>query len=222
MAEITSWLGCFIFVQLLMVLLLVVLLVYIIGFRKCDDSAVVKIDTRYDPSNCGSIGTTCANGQICSNSVCTCTNGYTLVDGTCVDLKTNVNNCGTPENKCTGVGEICSDGVCSTLNSPFVPAFGPMKAAAGPTPVPAPKPMRKVQLTRLSPEQRCQLPNMWCPSTNECVGDYLTNRYHCGSCNTICAGDQDCVQGICQVRPEAVRPACSSCAGGIGRALQFE
>jgi hypothetical protein len=75
----------------------------------------VCVDTYSDPSNCGSCGVSCQDGQICSNGACVCPSGLTLCNGECVNLLYNSNNCGSCGNKC--VLGVCVNGQCQ-LNCP--------------------------------------------------------------------------------------------------------
>jgi hypothetical protein len=95
------------------------------------------VDQKTDNNNCGSCGTTCPTGKSCSGGICSCPTGYYyingacrqktvidpstipklclspngLCDGSCVDLQTDVNNCGSCGHKCAINGH-CSNGEC--------------------------------------------------------------------------------------------------------------
>src|SRR6202044_3916373 len=53
--------------------------------------------------------------QQCISSVCTCTQGVTpqLCTGTCTDLSSAPDNCGSCGNACA-MGSVCSGGVCAS------------------------------------------------------------------------------------------------------------
>ena len=68
-----------------------------------------------NPSNCGSCGVSCANGQGCASGACSgsaCTSGYTSCSGTCVNTSTDPNNCGACAVSCPS-GDVCSKGTCT-------------------------------------------------------------------------------------------------------------
>ena len=68
-----------------------------------------------DNANCGTCGTTCGNGEVCSKGTCStsCGGGTTLCGSTCNDTKVDPNNCGACGTKCAA-GEVCSGGKCAT------------------------------------------------------------------------------------------------------------
>ena len=62
----------------------------------------VCVDTRNDSANCGGCGQTCATGQVCQGSACTC-NGAPCA-GCCAD---NVCQAGTTTQQCGTNGAVC-------------------------------------------------------------------------------------------------------------------
>ena len=67
-----------------------------------------------DPENCGTCGTKCAAGQVCSQGACalSCGGGTTKCGDLCVDTKADSVNCGACGTACTG-GQVCSKGACA-------------------------------------------------------------------------------------------------------------
>jgi len=92
-----------------------------------------------DEDNCGSCGNVCPAGASCSGGTCACPAGYylfnnvcrpevvvpssavknvlcasptTLCDGTCTNLQTDKDNCGSCGNTCPTNGGYCSGGIC--------------------------------------------------------------------------------------------------------------
>jgi len=66
------------------------------GFGDCDGDVINGCETDlFGPNNCGSCGTTCNAGMVCSTNLCRaeCQAGQTLVDGACVD-SVRVAQCG--------------------------------------------------------------------------------------------------------------------------------
>lgn len=72
----------------------------------------VCVDTRSDPNNCGTCGTSCS-GKPCSASKCVvmCPTATTNCTGACVDTKTDAKNCGACGKTCAS-GQTCTDGAC--------------------------------------------------------------------------------------------------------------
>jgi hypothetical protein len=64
-----------------------------------------------NPESCGSAETRCRADQYCVDGACACRPGLTPVDGACVDLMTDPNNCGAVGMRCDG--GVCSGGHCS-------------------------------------------------------------------------------------------------------------
>jgi hypothetical protein len=75
-------------------------------------------DLNNDPSNCGSCGRKCAEGEACNNGTCECAPGVTCganeacCNGTCVDTSSDDQNCGTCDNVCEN-GNTCNNGQCN-------------------------------------------------------------------------------------------------------------
>ncbi|AKU93601.1 hypothetical protein AKJ09_00265 [Labilithrix luteola] len=103
-------------------------------YRDCDhdQSNGCEVNTGSDPNNCAVCGNVCAPGKICAAQGspgtsgiprCLCESG-TLCGGpgtgtnyACVDLQTDINNCGSCLNKCPGQNipntrPTCDQGVC--------------------------------------------------------------------------------------------------------------
>jgi len=90
--------------------------------QKCCDGSCVDVTS--DPGNCGSCGHECDEGDICISGSCTkiecdppCQEGETCCrtasGNKCFNLNTDKNNCGQCGKVCTGIDEVCVDGVCS-------------------------------------------------------------------------------------------------------------
>ncbi|HEX7604951.1 MAG TPA: hypothetical protein VF316_25200, partial [Polyangiaceae bacterium] len=67
-----------------------------------------------DPENCGTCGTKCAAGQVCSQGACalSCGGGTIKCGDLCIDTKADSANCGACGTTCTG-GQVCSKGACA-------------------------------------------------------------------------------------------------------------
>ena len=98
-------------------------------FDLCDGECV---DTRVNESYCGScdvaceLGELCLDGEcladcddcepfseVCVEGVCECREGFTLCNGECVDIESNIEHCGECGEPCTPeLFEVCDSGEC--------------------------------------------------------------------------------------------------------------
>src|SRR5688500_7548990 len=62
------------------------------GETQCGDDCV---DTDNDPAHCGDCDNACADGEVCSSSICkaSCTEGLTGCGGACIDTASNIEHC---------------------------------------------------------------------------------------------------------------------------------
>jgi hypothetical protein len=63
------------------------------------------------------LGGSCCGGGVCESNTCVCPAGERNCSGTCRNLQTDANNCGTCGNACPS-GETCQGGVCKCGNNP--------------------------------------------------------------------------------------------------------
>jgi hypothetical protein len=76
-------------------------------------------DLQTDPANCGTCGTACGAGEVCSGGACGCPGsgyqpcgpGLTCCASGCEDLTSNAKNCGACDVACP-LGGSCQAGVC--------------------------------------------------------------------------------------------------------------
>ena len=79
-------------------------------------------NTKTDPNNCGSCGTVCAQGQVCTQGKCAinCQANETVCNGnSCANTTSDNDNCGSCGNVCSN-GQVCSKGICTvtcTMNT---------------------------------------------------------------------------------------------------------
>src|SRR3989344_8040193 len=78
----------------------------------CDDSLACTTDT-CSAGSCSYAPKTCPANQVCNPTTgdCVCGAGYTYCSGNCVNLQTDLNNCGTCGNVCTSGS--CVSGSCT-------------------------------------------------------------------------------------------------------------
>lgn len=86
------------------------------SYADCNHVAVdgCEINTSNDVRNCGSCGTQCPLGQVCSSGSCGCPAGRTLCGTTCVDTNVDITHCGSC-NPCpfpVNSTPTCSSGSC--------------------------------------------------------------------------------------------------------------
>jgi len=79
------------------------------GSCVCPDGTTCGGGGLGNPDDCG--GTSCDALEVCIDSVCRCRAGRTRVEGRCVDLSTDPDNCGAPESRCPE-GTVCFGGGC--------------------------------------------------------------------------------------------------------------
>ena len=82
------------------------------GQKMCGTTCAV---TSEDPANCGSCGTACAAGMVCSQGACatSCSGGTTQCGQSCVETGVDPSNCGACGKKC-GASEACFGGACKS------------------------------------------------------------------------------------------------------------
>ncbi|KAJ3231366.1 hypothetical protein HDU81_003842 [Chytriomyces hyalinus] len=134
-------------------------------------------DTTSDKDNCGRAGNSCG-AAACAQSNCVCPDGKTFnVDAkTCVDLKTDPNNCGSLRNVCTTLNTLfctncipeCSNGNC------YNPALDPDHCG------------------NYATKCRDATPNC----ANKICVDFKTDDANCGSAGSSCNG-KSCFNGTC-------------------------
>ena len=83
----------------------------LLGFTDCSG---ICTDTQTSEASCGSCGSNCAAGELCSSGICTlsCQVGLTNCVGICTDTQTNESNCSACGVTC-GAGLFCVNGVCT-------------------------------------------------------------------------------------------------------------
>lgn len=177
------------------------------GSSQCGDRCT---DLRDDPSNCGACGNACGLFNVCSNGVCTpiapapdggvlayCSVApdLTLCNSTCVDVTSDISNCGTCNHYCT-LPQMCVAGECTCTDS------------ANPT-------FCSNQCTNtMTDNLNCGtcgaacLVNQVCNSGScECAAGYTScssvcrdlaiEASNCGGCGGPCAAGNVCTTGVC-------------------------
>ncbi|MFH2027683.1 MAG: hypothetical protein ABIJ08_00960, partial [Nanoarchaeota archaeon] len=157
---------------------------------------------------CG--GSTCADGQICCtgeckdrdnthctacNIGCTGTTSCQDVSGTyqCIDLQTDINNCGTSGHAC-GANEACCSGTCTSITTKT--NCGACANICG-----ANQDCCSKICQAINTATRCGSCSNSCSGTTPtcCSGTCVntnTNADHCGSCGNDC-GTDTCTSGTC-------------------------
>jgi hypothetical protein len=147
-------------------------------FRSCNSSQQccggACASVRTDAANCGQCGHACAAGEVCSAGVCRCAGNTTLCDGQCIDTSTNGAHCGGCNRPCTG-GHVCAGSICRCPD-------GQIECGG-----------------------QCTAPvcggGCACGTGRACCGDQCvdtrTSEEHCGGCDSPCAGQPSCIDGVC-------------------------
>lgn len=158
-------------------------------------------DLALDPSNCGSCGTTCASGQVCSNGACvvSCGGGLVRCSAVCRDTLADLTNCGRCGNTCAS-GQVCSNGSCAvscavgltncsgtcrdlTTDNNHCGGCGTTCASG-----------------QICSAGVCQFSCR--QGTSNCNGfcrDLQSDVRNCGACGMACASGQVCSNGTCSV-----------------------
>jgi hypothetical protein len=175
------------------------------GGEQCPGATLcngVCTQTDFDPNNCGTCGTVCPTGQLCSTGVCgiTCVGGTTQCGDLCVDTQSSNANCGSCGNACA-TGQVCSNGVCgltcvggtTSCNGTCVnTANDPANCGACNTACPA---------GQLCSNSACGL--TCTGGTTNCNGTCVSvqnDPANCGSCGIACPAGQVCSNGACNLQ----------------------
>jgi hypothetical protein len=178
----------------------------------CTKCGTECVDTRVDPSNCGSCGTVCAAGKICTSGSCkdNCPATQKACGGKCVDTTNDPQNCGACGMNC-GSGKLCSGSQC-------VDSCPPTQEVCGGKCV-----------DKQTDNAHCGMCGMACTAGNMCSNgmcaatcaapltacngkcvNFTTDPANCGGCGTACAPTNAlapvCLAGTCSY---------SRCANGF-------
>ncbi|GMV16130.1 MAG: hypothetical protein AMXMBFR56_43540 [Polyangiaceae bacterium] len=166
------------------------------GATLCDGQCV---QTDYDPNNCGSCGTKCATGELCSAGQCAgqCKGGTTECSNKCVDTQIDPQNCGACGTACA-TGQVCSAGQCASS------CLGGSTECSG-----------KCVDTQIDPAN-CGACGTACTTgqvcsagqcASQCLGgtvlcgnkcvDTQIDPANCGACGTACQSGEVCSTGTC-------------------------
>lgn len=167
----------------------------------CDGGCV---DQRFDPSNCGGCGVTCAAEQACLGGSCLtgCAPGLSACGNACVDVLVDVNHCGACPTVCP-MGSLCQAGACVASCPPATVRCGPscvrlesdvLNCGGCGQPCDAGLACVAAQCSGL-----CDAPLQGCDG-GACI-DPLSDPQNCGGCGTECPpvpnAGRVCLYGTC-------------------------
>ena len=182
------------------------------------------VDTSGDPKNCGTCGTACKTGEVCSLGKCglSCSGGTSLCGDLCKDTQNDVANCGACGTACKA-GELCSAGKCGTsCTSGTTNCSGVCRDT------------KNDRLNCGGCDTKCKDGEVCsdgaCKTSCgggllDCTGvcrDTATDRNNCGACGTKCGTGEVCSAGKCALECGAPLSLCggttTSGDAGVGDA----
>jgi hypothetical protein len=185
------------------------------SFAKCTPSNASPYcaNTATDNSNCGTCGTACGVGEVCTGGVCSLTCGaLTKCSPTggadyCANTTTDSANCGTCGTVCT-TGQVCNSGVC-TLSCGALTKCSPSSGAP-------------YCANTATDNTDCGTCGNLCPTGQVCSGGFctitcgalttctptgaaaycantMTDNANCGACGSPCGAGYVCTAGVCTI-----------------------
>ena len=175
----------------------------------------VCVDLQNDPTNCGTCGYHCNQGEFCVSGHCQLCGGVTCGEGEicCNDSCTNIM---TDELNCGGCGKICNpdenclDGHCVGPGT-CEDCFPPYKCCDGVWCINVTQDEQNCGdcgvVCDTETSDRCANSRCMCHDQPECSGgmkccedgckDVMNDPNNCGACKLSCGVDQQCVGGRC-------------------------
>lgn len=179
------------------------------GFGDCNADPGCESDLSA-PQSCGSCGVVCQPGQVCDGGTCSsaCAGGKENCDGTCADLTTDEQHCGSCETTCTQTANslpVCAASKCTlACTSGFLNCNGQLPDGCEVNPNVDPTNCGTCGNDCASGEicatGECKL-NCGGGTTkcgSSCV-DTNTDEANCGECAKACSAGQNCIGGLCQL-----------------------
>jgi len=185
------------------------------SFAKCTPSNASPYcaNTATDNSNCGTCGTACGVGEVCTSGVCSLTCGaLTKCSPTggadyCANTQTDSANCGTCGTACT-TGQVCNSGVC-TLSCGALTKCSPSSGAP-------------YCANTATDNVNCGTCGNTCPTGQVCTAgvctitcgsqstctptgsaaycaNLATDNFNCGACGVTCSSGKVCTSGVCAI-----------------------
>ena len=171
---------------------------------KCE-ALDVCVNFASDVLHCGNCDTKCATTETCVEGVCTpsevnCSDdpdadATTLCWGTCVDLDSDAQNCGTCGNACLA-DQACEAGTCVCPPDTQVCEGKCVDYASD-------KNHCGSCGNACLADQTCEESTCVCPEGTGVCGDkcldFSSDKNNCGSCGHACVGDEICEEGACKL-----------------------
>lgn len=235
--------GAVIIIIVLLTLILVGVIIYFVikVFKKCPacDSCCptpsgpsgCPPDFQNDPTNCGSLGNTCAidAGFVCSSGECVCGGlDEQVCSGVCTSTGTDNNNCGSCGNicpagmKCSNGGCVCAQTICSTTitcnmtsNSTIITSSGAFTTELVGSVIVSPNVPTGTTVLLFTNSSSMRMSttstatNTQSTQFNVCT-DTLADSNNCNACGVVCSAGRQCCGGQC-INVLTNNSACGSC-----------
>lgn len=179
------------------------------GFADCNAEPGCESDLD-SPQTCGACGVACQPGEVCDDGQCasSCTGGKENCNGTCANVSTDTQHCGSCDNSCDQTANslpVCAAGKCTlACTGAFLNCNGQLPDGCEVNP--------NVDPTNCGACGNDCNPGEICASgicelncgggTTKCGSfcvDTNTDEANCGECGKQCAGGQNCIGGLCQL-----------------------